>query len=724
MSWNKRQKLISCVFICSLIFISEFNIILIKNGNSNPTIPYSSSKKVDKEKYILSKEMQYDQSLGAMNDIFIQENLAFVAVKWGGLAIFNISNLNEPTLIGSYNEPYERESGSENLYTSGVFVKESIVFVADGENGLIIINATDPSNPYKIGHYKEISNTWRNYHFIFVENSYVYIANNIYLIIIDITDYANPIKVSETRFLCNMANMHVINGLIFIGKNQGAGTIINASNPLQPEVITQINETKAFDIQQNNTFSITTNNHLVIFDLQSFPNLVLLSNTSLPFKNTAKYLCVNQELAFIGSVDEIIIVNISNTISPNTIKVISDVQWLQDAGTPWISRVFATPQEIIRRDILLCTDYQQGLLIYNISKDPTEELIGYYNCGMRAELVAVKNEFIYLASRPEKPYYPMKLEIFALEEDNLELISTYYSPNRKPFHDIEITDDEKIFLQTGNGIEVVDISNPYNPQFICNYSYSKGLFAWNFYYNKEHSIIYIACNYDGLVILDVSNLNNITLLDHIESFHGYGAQFYDVTISDNIAYIADAQTFGGFGIINVSNPSAAETLDYIPLNEGIAGIHIDNKTAYLFSTSIPTMQIFDISDLEEIKKISECGTDGTNDRFSIENNLIVTSEYIDGVTLFDVSNKNNPKEIITFKDTGTGLSIDTEINNSLIFIADAWDGLEVWSIKKTSISRVFEISLIIIIPIIILSAIITTIILVRKKKSIKENTMA
>ena len=62
--------------------------------------------------------------------VFISGDHAFVADRWAGLQIIDISNLSSPVIIGSVDTPG---------HASGVFISGDHAFVADRGSGLQII---------------------------------------------------------------------------------------------------------------------------------------------------------------------------------------------------------------------------------------------------------------------------------------------------------------------------------------------------------------------------------------------------------------------------------------------------------------------------------------------------------------------------------------------------------------------------------------------------------
>ncbi|MHA1434497.1 MAG: LVIVD repeat-containing protein [Candidatus Heimdallarchaeota archaeon] len=716
---NKNKTFVFFVILLLIIVNAYLNNIQTKissldiKNNSNEFLNKSANASSEQVIFSLSKIYQFDNQLGAMNDIVIQDNLAYVAVRWGGLVIFDISDLTNPVNIGSYYEPVNTTSVSDTVLTSGIFVKDDVAFIADGENGLLIVNISNPSIPTKIGDYREESE-WKHCYHIFVENNFAYLGTGLYLIILDVSNLTSPEKILEKEYF-GIKGLQVKNEILVLTFSSSS-IIIDASNLLNLTVITTLFDTIAFEIRNKCLFTIKKPYRLIIFNLTIYPTPSVITNYSLSINGAAEYLCTNDKYIYVGSTEEIIILDIQEISAPQNISKISGLNWYYEEDSIWIKRKLVTLYDVAKNDILLFIDYQRGLFIHKTSNAPGNTLLGYYEGGMRTELIRVKGKFLYVTSRVEFPYYPARLEIFVIRRDSLIKISTYYTNFN--INDVVIGDGV-VFLVAAGGIEVVDINDPKNPTKISNYYYPEPTFVWNIYYDSQQKIIYLCCDIEGLVILDATNLQNLTVLSVIKDFHGYSYRAYDIYISNGVAFIADVQMFGGFGIIDVSDPSNSSLITYMPLNHAITGIYAKENLVYLTS-SARVLEIFNVTSLTEPVKIGEYDENehgDSNGHFFLFEDIYYVARKA-SFTLVNVSNPIVPQEIITINRPLSALYIDVFVANSLLYVACAWDGIEVWQLPVRSMSAL-EILLYTIYSVFIFAMFLTVIFAVfRKKKEI------
>ncbi|MBK5115132.1 MAG: hypothetical protein JJE41_16010 [Candidatus Heimdallarchaeota archaeon] len=672
---NQRYRYNIFALVLIILIITPNITNLLGKTNSNPELFHNDLTTQDttltivrnQTDFTLSKKYEFDDRLGAMKDIMIQDNLAFVAVQWGGLVIFDISDLENPVKLGSYYEPIE--TITDTGLTSGVFVKDDVAFVADGYNGLVILNVSNPQAPSKIGQYQRAA--FR----IFVENNYAYIRSYNYLVILDISNLSSPFLISEEEYI-GIREIHVKEGIVFLPRLTST-LVVNATNPSSQEIMMILNNTQVCRIQDDFLFTARTSNELVIYNLTTLPTLTVVANYTLPLFGTAKYLCINDEFAYIGSTEEVVKVVINNITSPYNISKLSNLNWYYNYDSYNIKRSFTTLSESKKRDIVLFTDYQRGLFIYNTSSTAEDNLIGYYDCGMRAELVRVKGKYVYVASRAESPYYPSKLEIFTLTDDSLQKVGSYHIESS--IWDLDIVDDVAL-LTTYNLVDVVDLSDPTNPSRISYYYHLSGPYPnWNLFYDEEHRLIYLCGDSDGLLIIDASDFANLTLVSQVNDFHGYPFRAFNVYVNNDIAFVADGQLFGGFGIINVTDPRNPLIINYTSLNRYISGVVARDDLVYITS-DYRTLEIYNVSDLSNPFKLSEYDNNGWSyGRFNLQNGICFVVQQFN-LTLINITDSSHPHLLGFIEHPLSSLYVDLMIEDSLLYLACAWGGIEVWQL--------------------------------------------
>ena len=120
---------------------------------------------------------------GSSSIVAVAGNYAYVADGSNGLVIVDVSNLAAPTLKGGYNTAQ---------YSSGVVVAGNYAYVIHidinnfGVSDLVIVNVSDPAAPTLIGRY----NTAGSSRGVAVAGNYAYVTGNNGLVIVDVSNPA------------------------------------------------------------------------------------------------------------------------------------------------------------------------------------------------------------------------------------------------------------------------------------------------------------------------------------------------------------------------------------------------------------------------------------------------------------------------------------------------------------------------------------------------------
>ncbi len=161
----------------------------------------------------------------ASYDVFVYNNYAYVANNWSPLYIINVSNPSNPYLAGQYDTP-----GS----CSSVYVSGSYAFVADGLS-LLILNVTNPSNPYEVGNVAIAAQK------VYVYGYYAFVAaGQDGLVIVDVSNPSDPHIVAS----CvspggggGVRDVYVEDSYAYVANGEAGLVIVDVSDPHNPQVL-------------------------------------------------------------------------------------------------------------------------------------------------------------------------------------------------------------------------------------------------------------------------------------------------------------------------------------------------------------------------------------------------------------------------------------------------------------------------------------------------------
>jgi len=168
----------------------------------------------------------------------IRDTVGFMAGGDEGLWIFNISDITNPTLINKYDTP-------GHLFD--FFIKDTLLYAADSDS-LLIFNIADPSNVFIVGALSVSEGVYD----VYVDSIYAYLAclssygsgNNGKMKIINISNPANPQFLGEGLFNGDGHGIFVSNGYVYVAaedwwqppkKRQGKADVEGGVRIFNPE---------------------------------------------------------------------------------------------------------------------------------------------------------------------------------------------------------------------------------------------------------------------------------------------------------------------------------------------------------------------------------------------------------------------------------------------------------------------------------------------------------
>ncbi len=172
-----------------------------------------------------------------VNSVFVVDDTAYVANGGDGLLILDVSVPSEPRKIGQY--PLEDPVNK----AMNVVVANNVAYVTQqgGTQGgralrdkLMLLDVGIPSNPVKLGEYQH--NNHRSLDKIAVVGNIVYLTATDELILVDVSTPSSPVKVGEFKFGSNIVNpgVTVVDSIAYIRANDfHIVDVRKASEPVQ-----------------------------------------------------------------------------------------------------------------------------------------------------------------------------------------------------------------------------------------------------------------------------------------------------------------------------------------------------------------------------------------------------------------------------------------------------------------------------------------------------------
>lgn len=231
------------------------------------------------------------------------------------------------------------------------------------------------------------------------------------------------------------------------------------------------------------------------------------------------------------------------------------------------------------------------------------------------------------------------LNLFAQENRNMALLSRWASG---AITDIAI-EDNYLYLINKSSLQIVDITTPDNPQLISSTNFDLTA-SGNRPLINIHDHYIFALNYEKLDVIDISNPSS--------PIHKATCQFagHHMVIQDNYAYIAA----DGLIILDISDPENITQVGSIEPDVSVC-YWIDVQGNYAYLAEHDGFHVFDVTKPTDPVEIASFGVaDGYDHVFTlaVEGNyayVFITADLI--LKVLDISSPSNPKEVANYKVT-------------------------------------------------------------------------
>ena len=219
-----------------------------------------------------------------------------------------------------------------------------------------------------------------------------------------------------------------------------------------------------------------------------------------------------------------------------------------------------------------------------------------------------------------------------------------------------------------DGLQIIDVSNPAVPIRLggCDTTGAVDVYV-------SGNVAYVADGYAGLQIIDVSNPPAPVRRGGYDT-NGYA---YGVFFCGNLAYVADYEA--GLQIIDVSNPAAPVRLGGYDTSGHAHDVFVCGNMAYV-ADSDAGLQIIDVSNPAAPVWLGGYHWVGDAYGVSVSGNLAYVADGEAGLQMIDVSNPAAPVWRGGY-DT-TGYAQDVTVSGNLAYVADYGAGLQIIDVSN------------------------------------------
>lgn len=491
----------------------------------------------------------------------------------GNLSLFQMVTITISHAIPS--NPHIVGSLYFNDSCMDIAVDGGYAYIADGSNGLKILDVSNPSKPDMISCLFESKGYSQR---ILLGNNFAFITDfDGGLAVIDITNKLKPIVVGRLSLdLFRVYDMAGSGNHIYLALGSHGIAAIDISDPQHPQLSSSTpvrEEAMCVSIQGNYMFVAEDYSGITVFDISNPSTPVQVGFADTP--GSARDVAIMNEIAFIASYDAgLTIVDISNRRQPQIIKTI----FIPDY--PYVV-------EIYRNHAFVGTI--TGLTILNLSDPQNPQVVGEFDFGGNPQNITFSDDLAFVAadltgviildiSTPSSP----------------QLIASAYIHREALELDLY---EKKACIAGADGLKIIDISTPREPVVMSEIPLygnvdinGSEIYVGIVSYSADHQL------YACYKVIDISNPSNPVIVYNSPQYLDYLST--SVKTCDGYLYVV----YSGYGdslmeIYNIHKPPVPIFISSlsIPMG-GDAGPEIVNDFLYIGSTD--GISIVDLSNRE------------------------------------------------------------------------------------------------------------------------------
>jgi hypothetical protein len=327
---------------------------------------------------------------------------------------------------------------------TGVYVRDTIGFIAYYNTGIFIVNLADPTNVRRIARYDTPGQAVE----LFAYDSCVYVAdNNDGLCIIDVSDLSNPVQIGNYDGFYEPNNLFISDTIIFVShRGEGVVRILNVSDPSRPMLISEIFTTDGTDgIYVSNSYAYITDwNGLCIVDISDLQHPQMVGFCDMD--GYPSNVFVVDTFAYVASFfSGLYVINIAQPSAPFIVGYCT---------APYLENAV-----IVIDAYAYVGNYDEGFCVIDVSNPANPYLVG--QCNTVSAQIAINDTFAYTAGLEtgfhiiniSNPYNPREIA-------NIPgyVIDVFNLGNYTYLADVWL------------GLRIFNTSNPYVPQEVGFYA--------------------------------------------------------------------------------------------------------------------------------------------------------------------------------------------------------------------------------------------------------------
>jgi hypothetical protein len=280
--------------------------------------------------------------------------------------------------------------------------------------------------------------------------------------------------------------------------------------------------------------------------------------------------------------------------------------------------------------------YIDGNLIFS---DPMSPFQYYWNIF---DYSSSGNHQVYVVGHVgTDEYTSSNLSVSVSVETGLTYMGTY-QPNSQQTDGVSVSGNLMFAAVGSEGVEVIDISSKSAPDYISRYD-SPGLARKTC---VDNPYVYIADESAGVTRTLITSADTLSA----RGVYNTPGQARDVAVGDNYLYVAD---FDGLLILDISDPNNLSFINNIALQQ-VNYVIARHDTVYL--TNISGVHIYDCTNPNSPAALDAFITSGNAQSVAVMDSFLFVADGVEGVRKFSISDPTDIILISTYDVQGASVS--------------------------------------------------------------------
>ena len=506
---------------------------------------------------------------------------------------------------------------------TGLCLRDTLLYLADGYNGLLIFSVADPEFPYQIGHCTELTNA----RYVDVADDFAYVTNV-----------------------------------------RGSLAVVSVENPEAPEIIRFVEGNQRMPeiyyalADDDYLYLSSVGGMFMLFDRSDPSNPQELSRIPCGAGREGGKMIVNEGLVYFASADGSKVISLEN---PEQVEIVGEFG----------------PALIFRLHDEYLLGFTGSMGVWDLNNPLNPEMIAMCNgtgaYGFGFELI---NDYAICAAgqfgpriinlcNPENIFFtedPYIYGIYGMLDVQLDMLY--------------VTNHVNTGQRLNSGFKVFSLENYLAPQEIASFDFQ----GMSYYIDIDGNYAYLGsswANWDGLYVVSIEDLDNMELRGH---YNSQGSNGVTNIIADG-QYLIAINDRMSIHVSDVSDPNNPRIIQYAYPFERVNDVHTDGR--YVFATGYNNrndnrqgVTIYSRDEFPELVEIGTCETTVFPGHMISFGDYLYVNNYSSGpgLSIVSIADPTDPIEVNIIEEIGAG-SVCLVSGNFLI-VGERYGGIKVFSL--------------------------------------------